>query len=149
MLERGADVNAADTTPGGYAWSPLNAAAAAGHKQVVELLVRKRADVNAANAHGNTPLHSAAARGHLHVVRFLAELDEQFWLADVPAERASADAVGWVAEHDHLLMTNQGGKTAAELANEQDHDHVKHYLDERAEELEMAKQRREGTNRRL
>lgn len=52
-------------------WTPLHFAAFNGHKDVVELLLASRADVNAKDNEGYTPLHWAAERGREDVVEFL------------------------------------------------------------------------------
>ena len=46
-------------------------ACAAGHGRIIKMLLRKGADVNAANSDGNTPLHLAAANGRKAIVKFL------------------------------------------------------------------------------
>jgi len=158
MLERGADVQSVETVAGGYGWSALNSAAAAGHKDVVALLVRKCANLEATNAHGHTPLHSAAARGHIHVVRFIAEIDENYWKGTDEykhwkkgegKEKSFEESGLWIATTQYLDAKSGGKKsrTAAELADAFDHDFVKEFLDQRHEELEIAEQRRGGTNK--
>lgn len=56
-------------------WTPLHLAAHFGHPAVVDLLIGRRADVNARsrNALANTPLHAALAGGHLNTARRLLE----------------------------------------------------------------------------
>ncbi|KAJ1632052.1 ankyrin repeat-containing domain protein [Pavlovales sp. CCMP2436] len=156
MLERGADPNMADGVEGGYNWSAVNSAAAAGHKNVVQHLVRKRADLNAANANGHTPLHSAAARGHIHVVRYLCDIDEEFWKRTEEfghwerqegRDKKFEEGGFWIATTAYLARTSTGGKTAAQLALELDHDFVSEYLEHRKEELDIVEKRRGGTNR--
>lgn len=158
MLERGAQVECVDMVEGGYKWSAVNSAAAAGHKQVVELLVRKRADLNATNSHGHTALHSAAARGHIHIVRFLCEIDEEFWQStDEYKQWARADGKAtsfedsgfWIATTEYLnkKSTGENPRTAAELAGAFDHDFVKDLLDEKVDALSLVEQRRGGTNK--
>ena len=67
-LARGVAVNAKDFDR----YTPLHLAAREGHKEVVEYLVGKGADVNAkAPAWGRTPLGTAAERGHTDVVEIL------------------------------------------------------------------------------
>src|SRR3989442_9855905 len=53
--------------------SPLLNAAAAGHVQVVRLLVEKGAAVNVANDRGMTPLSGAVLNGHTRVVAALVD----------------------------------------------------------------------------
>jgi cytohesin len=55
-LDAGADVNAQDND---IRWTPLHVAAAFGHKEIVELLIAKDADVNAKDVAGRTPLDLA------------------------------------------------------------------------------------------
>jgi len=51
--------------------TPLHFAAQGGHKDIVELLIAKGADVNAKNVAKETPLHYAAALAHKEVVDLL------------------------------------------------------------------------------
>ena len=69
LLAANADVNAA----AGYCGqTALQAAAGAGHLEVVERLLAANADVNAATAdYGQTALQAAARAGHLEVVERL------------------------------------------------------------------------------
>jgi ankyrin repeat protein len=52
-------------------WTALHFAAAAGHKDVAELLLANKADVNAKDKDGATPLHTAAANDHKDVAELL------------------------------------------------------------------------------
>ena len=45
-------------------WTPLGYAALDGHKEIVELLISKDADVDVMDRSGGTPLSYAAIRGH-------------------------------------------------------------------------------------
>jgi ankyrin repeat protein len=84
LLEDGADINARGTTWG----SAFAAAAAGGRGNIVELLLEKGVDVNAATfSDGGTALQAAAEGGHLEVVERLLEKG-----ADVDA--AAADVSG-------------------------------------------------------
>lgn len=44
-------------------WTPLHLATYFGHREVVECLLSRNADVNAINENGDTPLHKAAFIG--------------------------------------------------------------------------------------
>jgi len=68
LLERGADPNDRDESRGR---TPLHMAAEYGDMELVDLLIRYRADVNAPDRDRNTPLHYAVMRGHKHVAEFL------------------------------------------------------------------------------
>jgi len=65
-MRAGADVNAKNNLGG----TPLHEAAASGHKEIVEVLVTKGADVNA-NIGGWTPLHLAVDEGHTETADLL------------------------------------------------------------------------------
>lgn len=67
-VERGADVNAR----GLFKMTPLMAAAAKGHEEIVKyLLSRPETDVDTLNAGGTTALMTAARGGHLGTVKIL------------------------------------------------------------------------------
>lgn len=51
--------------------TPLMEAASAGHIEIIELLLRHGADVNALSSTGNTPLMYACAGGHVEAVKTL------------------------------------------------------------------------------
>ena len=51
--------------------TPLHAAAYNGYKDVAELLLANKADVNAKDSDGMTPLHMAASNGHKDVAELL------------------------------------------------------------------------------
>ncbi|KAJ9137719.1 hypothetical protein NKR23_g8942 [Pleurostoma richardsiae] len=67
LFGKGADVNA----QGGAFSTALQAAAALGYKEVVEILLGKGADVNAQGGHYGTALQAASAQGHKEVVEIL------------------------------------------------------------------------------
>ncbi|CAE7228025.1 ANK1 [Symbiodinium natans] len=80
LLDAGADVHAIS----GSGVQPIHAAAIAGHRRAVDLLVENRADLNAPHGFAsNSPLHFAAEMGHVDVVRRLCQLR-----ADVEASKA-------------------------------------------------------------
>ena len=53
--------------------TPLHLAAAHGHRDVVTILVRQKAEVNSVNEHGNTPLHYACFWGYTDIAEDLIE----------------------------------------------------------------------------
>jgi peptidoglycan/LPS O-acetylase OafA/YrhL len=69
-LEKGTDVNGRG---GKYRSTPLQRAALSGRADVVELLIRRGANVNGVEADHSTPLHSAALFGHEKVVYMLVQ----------------------------------------------------------------------------
>jgi ankyrin repeat protein len=68
LLAKGVDVN----IKGGI-WSstPLHAACSRGRKDIIELLLANKADVNATDIRKDTPLHMAAQAGHQDIVELL------------------------------------------------------------------------------
>jgi hypothetical protein len=80
LLEKGADVNAADV----FRWTPLCWASVSGHVEVVKLLLEKGADVNAADGLRRTPLCWASQKGHVEVVKLLLEKGADVNTADTP-----------------------------------------------------------------
>eukprot|EP00944_MAST-04C_sp_MAST-4C-sp1_P006812 g6812.t1 len=63
-------INSVDSKNGNY---PLHIAAQNGHKEVVELLVKNGAKVNAQNGTGTTPLHMALEYDYWFISKFLME----------------------------------------------------------------------------
>lgn len=56
-----------------YGWTPLNAASANGHIEVVRLLLENRADITVVDKKGGMPLLTASWYGHVKVVKLLLE----------------------------------------------------------------------------
>ena len=52
---------------------PLWCAAAAGHTQIVKLLVERGASVNSVTKTNSTPLRAACFDGHFEIVKYLVE----------------------------------------------------------------------------
>ena len=98
LLARGGEVDAADKSP--FANTPLDAAVAANHLEVVKVLLQNHASVNVRAAGGHTPLHKAAMNGNLEVAKLL--LDH------------GADATA----------RNDDGKTPLQCAAEKGHEEV-------------------------
>ena len=70
QLAKGADVNTRDSK---FGVSPLSWAALLGHTEIAELLIQRRADVNARNRDGGTALHGAAFLGQTETVELLIQ----------------------------------------------------------------------------
>ena len=87
-LKAGAEVN--EVT--GFEFSPLDLGARSGHAEVVELLLKAGADVNAKGV-GWTALDMAASEGHLDVVVLLirsgGEVNVKDLLGSTPLHRAA------------------------------------------------------------
>ncbi|MHC4464267.1 MAG: ankyrin repeat domain-containing protein [Planctomycetota bacterium] len=82
------------------ATTPLHLAAEKGHKDVVELLVAKGADIGAKDTDGDTPLHSAAGADHRDVAELL------------------------IANGADLNVKNNDGRTPLDVALSQRHNDI-------------------------
>ena len=92
-----------------YGATPLHFAAYAADKDVVELLLANKAEVNATGNDGDAPLHYAAGKGHNDVVELLlankAEVNAQDKLGFTPLHYAVLRGHNDVAE----LLRKHGG----------------------------------------
>jgi cytohesin len=71
-IANGANVNATGfRSYGSLVKPPLHEAASRGHKEIVQLLIAKGANVKAKTDDGNTPLHSAVAKEHENIAELL------------------------------------------------------------------------------
>lgn len=88
--------------------TPLYVAATFGHKDVMELLLANKADVNAGADHGVTPLHLAAMMNHLDVAELLvasnANVNAKADNGVTPLHMAAAAGSKGIVE---LLLTNK------------------------------------------
>ena len=102
LISKGVDVKARDTAGS----TPLHDAAAAGHREVAELLIAKGADINAktTNEDVTTPLHSAAFAGHKEMVELL------------------------IARGADANIRDYRGRTALDLAEQQRHTEIAEML---------------------
>jgi len=115
LLEENPDLVFNEDSTGNTA---LHVAAQNGHKDVAELLLANRADVNAKTKKGITPLHEAAEHGHKIVIELL--------LANKADVNAKTSVVGQTPLH---VALNYGRKDVAEFllasgadANAKDND---------------------------
>ena len=109
----------------GYGMTPLHWAARAGTVDCAEVLVARRADVDATNKARRAPLQLAAEAGQADIIRFLArngaDLNTQDRKGRTPLHRATYE--GQVAAAETLLevgadpmVLNKSGKNAFEIA---------------------------------
>lgn len=96
-----------------YSLTPLHFAALNGHVNVVELLIRNGADVNAKDDSGLTPLHLASGGGYEEIVKLLSNSR-----ADVNAKDSKDVApLHFAAEGGYLnivqLLISEGAKVNA------------------------------------
>ncbi|GMF22812.1 unnamed protein product [Phytophthora fragariaefolia] len=82
LLEHHADLNCCDKC----GWTPLHGAAAAGHLDIVQLLIANGAKLNAVNISGQTAEVLADAGGHDEVAKTLAQSDRSNVLNDTNAD---------------------------------------------------------------
>ena len=83
-----------------------------GHKEIVELLIAKGADVNAkAGDAGSTPLHWAVQQSHNEIVQLLiakgADVNAKHGDGETPLDYADGETADLLRKH--------GGKTGEEL----------------------------------
>ncbi|XP_030849660.1 ankyrin-3-like [Strongylocentrotus purpuratus] len=91
LLNHGAEIDATDND----GWTPLHIAAQNGHIDVMKCLLQQHADVTKVTKKGSSALHLSAANGHTDVTRYLLE-------------------------HGAEVNLRKPGKTALQLAAEQD-----------------------------
>jgi len=85
------------------------------HKEIIELLIAKGADVHAKSYRERTPLHDAAYRGHKEIVELLIDAG-----ANVNAKNNSGEtpldlAIERKKTDTAALLRKHGGKTGEEL----------------------------------
>jgi ankyrin repeat protein len=99
-----------------YGLTPLHTAAIQGHKDVAELLLANKAEVDARDNKGETPLHTAALMGHRDVVEVLlaskAEVDAR--------DNNGYTALHWAAVKGHrdvaeLLLASKADVNAQDM----------------------------------
>lgn len=95
-----ADVNRGDQ----FFWTPIHHAAHAGHVEIVELLVKAGADVNAQSLDGGTPLIRAIESGQSLCVHFLVKAGANVYLENKKGTTSKAvqtfgKYVGFMCSH--------------------------------------------------
>ena len=119
FLAEGVDVNIKGDTIYEEGWTPLQHAAFHGQKNVAQVLLERRARVNATSQAGRTALHEAAWRGNTDLAQLLiakgadvnAKSNGGLTPLDLATEGPSRKARTSVAR----LLRKHGGKTSEEL----------------------------------
>jgi ankyrin repeat protein len=119
-LVEGVDVNAKFKD----GWTPLHMAAEEGHREIVDLLIAKGADINATAGAGAgvgwTPLHEAAEEGHKKVVGLLilkgADINVKNGDGRTPLDLAIKHKNAEIAD----ILRKHGGKKSGELKAEKE-----------------------------
>jgi len=68
-------------------WTPLHLASYFGHASVVELLIKRGADLNAINDKGDTPLHKAAYTSRLDIVTLLLKANASLHILNTEGKK--------------------------------------------------------------
>jgi len=124
-------INAKDEA---WEYTPLCCSAANGHKDIVEFLITKGADVNTKGKHRSTPLGNAAFCGHREVVELLiangAEINPKSRLtSSTPLHRAILGGNETVvkiliANGANVNTKDKSGDTPLDLARENRHNDI-------------------------
>ncbi|PHU08701.1 hypothetical protein BC332_20561 [Capsicum chinense] len=109
--------------------TPLHLAAWSGHAQIVDYLVKNKADVGAAAMDDMGAIHFAAQKGHLEVVRLLVSSG----VSVKSCNRKGMTALHYAAQGSHLELVkyllkkganpnakNKAGKTSIDLASDEE-----------------------------
>jgi ankyrin repeat protein len=140
LVDRGADINikSNDDT------SPLYAAAMNGHLEIVKFLVDRGADINIKKNYDTSPLYAAAYKGHLEIVEFLVNRG-----ADINIRRNNDTTPLYIAAYKGYFkivqflvdrgaittfINNTNGKTALDIAREQNHTDIIRLLEHKDRE---------------
>ncbi len=119
-LVEGVDVNAIFKD----SWTPLHMAAEGGHREIVDLLIAKGADINATAGWGDgvgwTPLHMAAEEGHKKVVELLILKGADINVKNGDDRTPLDDAIKHKNAEIANILRKHGGKKSGELKAEKE-----------------------------
>jgi hypothetical protein len=105
-----ADPNLVSSKDDKYGQTPLHVAAFNDRKDVAELLLASKADVNAKANNGSTPLHLAAAKGNKDMVELLLAGKADVNAVDNDGWSPLHSAVVWDHKDIQELLRQQGGQ---------------------------------------
>ena len=136
LLKSGADPNVLNPF-----FTPLHAACASGHKDIVQLLLKAKANVNALDRYGNTPLYNAARSGFEQLVEQLLsagadieiEKNLEGWTpVFIAAARGHLGIVKFLVENGANIKRNRYGETPQAIAVVFGHIEVANFLSQAA-----------------
>ncbi|GAM24591.1 hypothetical protein SAMD00019534_077660, partial [Acytostelium subglobosum LB1] len=113
MLDCGVDINMKEYDKG---TTPLHIAAARGHKQAIELLVARGADINAQDARGVTPLHSLVLNRYDMLALWMVRQGADIYLGDLNKFSPYDLALGWFQKE--MVAASEGKPVIWEELNE-------------------------------
>ena len=125
--------------------TPLRFAAGGGHRDVVQLLLEKNAEIETRDEFGRTPLNAAAELGHRDVVQFLLEKKAKIETIDgrgysllyVAAKSGHRNVVQLILEKRAEIETrDEFGRTPLNAAAESGHRDVVQFLLEKKAKIE-------------
>jgi hypothetical protein len=93
--------------------TPLFLAAERGHGSVVDILLKKKVDINETDSHGRTSLYIAVQMSHAKIVEQLAESGASLEIADVDGRRPLFLAYKSVNEEIAEYLVSKGANTEA------------------------------------
>lgn len=131
LIDRGMDVNTAD--PAGT--TLLMVAARNGNQELLEFLLKRRANFSIINRYGDSALSLAALQGHLKIVQFLGEMgapmNQEGWAAlHYAAYAGHRDVVAYLlSKGADIDAPAPNGQTARQLADSKEHKEVVELLD--------------------
>lgn len=142
LIKHGAEVDGA-----GPGLTPLGAAAVGENAEILDMLLRSRANVNQPSQQGTTPLMLAAASGRPNTVARLLKCGAQVDAVSTDGRTALMRAVDKYAQHPSLkvveLLMRAGanpkradreGRTAVDLARQSGHDTLADAIERSAED---------------
>lgn len=114
LITAGARIDSNYSTSGGY--SALGQAAAAGATDIMRVLLKHGANVNARQVCGQTPLYCAASSGHLDAVRLLvnagADIEAKTMYGNGIQDESAIDAAKTVEIRNYLVSRLSEKKNA-------------------------------------
>ncbi len=108
LLQKGADPNIASANS--FHVAPIHSACAISNYELVDLLIKNGANINAKQAHGVTPLHSAAHNGQTKIAKLLIENGAEINVKTDNGQTPLAMAEEKDFEETAALLKAYGGK---------------------------------------